>query len=600
MNNLLSKIKNYFTRSKLLTQKDYLIMGVLTLIFAVLVFFRLGHTYAPETSYRTDNVNRDIVLDFGDYITVEQLHIYLGNLDSRKLSLSAFNEVTGAWEVINADANVGSVFQWNDVDIYYTLRYLGIVCTSEEGVFNEIVCTGPEGRRITPVNARDYPELFDEQDKFYTTAEHTYMDGTMFDEVYHGRTGYEFVHHLPTYETTHPQLGKCFIALGIRIFGMTPFGWRFFTALFGTLFVPLMYVFAKLLFKSTLAATSVGVCFTFECMHYTLSRIATIDIFVALFIILSYYYMYKYLLSDSAYRKTKHPNDKFPPKEVYISLLLCGISMGLSIATKLTGVYAAIGLAVIFIYHTLTHYPKGQVLRLAIFCVIFFILVPLVLYTLAYIPAVEAYAQMGYTDKTVSWDSNGLYIGYGYTGLIARTLRNTNYMINYHRNLNATHPYQSNFYTWPFVYRPLLAANNRVATYGNTSDYSTVNYIGNVAVWWVSIPCVLFTMIRSVIKKERTAAFLSVGYLAQYLPWFSVSRCVFIYHYFPAILFSILMIGYTVRVLTQWKPVLRKYVYLYLGIVILIFFMFFPIISGVPFSYNWGSRLKWFSTWSLI
>src|SRR5690606_36756617 len=53
-----------------------------------------------------------------------------------------------------------------------------------------------------------------------------FLASTYFDEIYHGRTGYEFLHRLPIYETTHPPLGKWFISWGIDIFGMTPFGWR--------------------------------------------------------------------------------------------------------------------------------------------------------------------------------------------------------------------------------------------------------------------------------------------------------------------------------------------------------------------------------------
>ena len=65
------------------------------------------------------------------------------------------------------------------------------------------------------------------------------------------------------------------------------------------------------------------------------------------------------------------------------------------------GKYAAAGLALIFLFHTFTHYPPKKVGKLAAFCVLFFVVIPLFIYTLAYIPAVEAYAQMGYT---ASWD----------------------------------------------------------------------------------------------------------------------------------------------------------------------------------------------------
>ena len=39
--------------------------------------------------------------------------------------------------------------------------------------------------------------------------------------------------------------------VGIQLFGMTPFGWRFMGALMGVLMVPLMYLLTKQLTKST-------------------------------------------------------------------------------------------------------------------------------------------------------------------------------------------------------------------------------------------------------------------------------------------------------------------------------------------------------------
>ncbi len=603
MPNFWNKIKSIFGKSEILSLDDFLIICILTVAFAFLVFFKLGNTYAPRTSYKTDETNRDIVIDFGDYITVEKLHVYLGNFDSRKFSMSTFNEVTGQWEMINPEVNVGSVFQWNDVDIYYTLRYLGLVSTDDKGVFNEFVFTGPNGI-VTPVNTDSYPELFDEQDMYPKTEHSTYMDGTMFDEIYYARTGYEFITHQPAYETTHPQLGKCFIALGMKIFGTNPFGWRIMVALFGIFFIPLMYIFAKVMFKDTFIAACVGIFITFDCMHFTLSRICTIDIFVAFFIILMYYYMYRYIEADREYRKTgSWKKDKFPPKHVYILLAMSGIAMGLAISTKLTGVYAGVGLAVIFVIHLIRYWPEKQAKKMFWFCVLFFIAIPLVLYTLPYIPVVEAGALTGSTDKTISFN-DGFYLGYGYSGLIARTIRNTVYMINYHRNLVATHPFQSSAQSWPVIYRSLLAANDLVKTNvsGDTTVYirSAVSYIGNPVIWWASIPCILFTLYSWIRKKDRLAGFLIIAYIAQYLPWFGVDRCIFIYHYLPAMLFAMFMMGYTVKQIIKWNEKSKKYIYGFLALAVIMFFIFYPVISGIPTSENWGNSLEWFDTWALV
>ena len=574
MNRMITIIKNRLKASDFLTNTDYICMGILTLAFALLGFFRLGNTYAPETSYTTTAENHDIVLDFGEYTDVSSLSIFLGNLDNRHLSLSAFNEVTGTWEIINGDVNVGSVFAWNHVDINYRLRYLGIVATDENAVFNEMAFQAPDGSIILPVNAQDYEMLFDEQEMFPEVK--TYLSGTMFDEVYHGRTAYEFIHGLVTYETTHPHFGKILISLGIRLFGMTPFGWRLMSMIFGILLIPLMYLFAKRLFGNTLIAAATTFLLAFDNMHYTLSRIATIDIFAAFFILLMYYYLYRYFLKDSAYRQGKRAKkDVFPPQEVYLPLALCGISMALGVATKWTGIYAGLGLGILFVWYTLTHFPKGQVFRLFIFCCIFFVVIPLLAYTLCFIPVV------GYSE---------------FNGLIDKTIKNTQYMFNYHSTLQAKHYYSSPFYEWPVIWMPLLYANDMV----NATDVSAVSCMGNPAIWWAGIPCTLYVIYRWLAKKDKKAGFLVIAYLAQYVPWMSISRITFIYHYFPAILFVILMMGYCMKHILEHFSWGRKGIVCYLTFVLLCFLLFFPVISGLPIYLEWGYHLRWLPDWILV
>ncbi len=182
--------------------------------------------------------------------------MFLGNLNTRRFSISAFNEVTGAWEVLQGEAAAESVFAWNTIAINYNLRYLGIVALDEECVINELVLTSPDGTVLSPIYDAKYSALFDEQDLF--PAVKTYLTGTMFDEVYHGRTAYEFIHGLVTYETTHPQLGKNpDFFKGIRMFGMTPFGWRFYVcSLWHFFMVPLFLSLCKAALSEYLCGNS--------------------------------------------------------------------------------------------------------------------------------------------------------------------------------------------------------------------------------------------------------------------------------------------------------------------------------------------------------
>ena len=595
MNIIADKLKKTFAARD---RADFLALSALVLVFTALAFFRLGNTYAPQSYYTTDTSNRDIVLDFGDHEDLSSLSVFLGNLNTRHFSLSAFNEVTGAWEIINGEDVAESVFAWNQIDLNYRLRYLGIVVTDDESMINEIVIKHMDGSVILPVNYEEYPALFDEQELFPDAR--TYMTGTMFDEVYHGRTAYEFLHGLPAYETTHPHFGKILISLGVLLFGMTPFGWRFVPVMFGIAIIPLMYFFARKLFKEPFIAAATTALLVFDCMHYNLSRIATIDIFAAFFILMMYYYMFRYFQKDSAYRcgllagnnitsvisssssdKSASAgsfcalSDKFPPTEVYTPLALSGISMAFAIATKWTGVYAGAGLAVLFIWYTLTHFPKKQTLRLFLFCCLFFVAIPLVIYTLCFIPVV------GYTQ---------------YDNLIDKTIQGTLSMFDYHYNLEAEHYYSSPFYEWPVIWMPLLDANDIVSA----DKVSSVSCMGNPLIWWAGIPCVLYVLFSWIFKKDKKAGFLVIAYLAQYVPWMPIKRITFIYHYFPAILFVILMMGYTMADIRKRFLWGKKAITIYLVTAVICFFLFFPVVSGLPVPQEYGLRLRWLKEWILV
>ena len=560
--------------AKLLSQKDYLCMFILIYLFTLLAFYRLGNNYAPSSGYTADTKNRDIVLDFGDYLDIGSISIFLGNLNTRHFSISAFNEVTGAWEICNGDTTAESVFSWNKIDVNYRLRYLGIVSTDDTAVLNEMVVQSTDGTILTPVNTSEYPALFDEQYMFPDAK--TYLDSTMFDEVYHGRTAYEFIHGITAYETTHPHLGKILIALGILVFGMNPFGWRFMSVVFGILLIPLMYLFAKRLFKSTFIASATTSLLVFDCMHFTLSRIATIDIFAAFFILMMYYYIYRYFTEDVLYRgQEASRTDLFPPGNVAIPLAISGIGMAFGVATKWTGVYAGLGLAVLFFWYTITHFPKKQFLRLFGFCCVFFVAIPLIVYVLCFIPVVD---------------------GGEYSGLIDKALKGTISMFDYHANLEAEHYYSSPFYEWPVIWMHLLDANDAISA----SKVSAVSCMGNPAIWWIGIPCVLYVFFRWIFRKDKKAGFLCIAYLAQYIPWMPISRITFIYHYFPAILFVILMMGYAMLHIKEHFTWGKKAITVYLLAAVLCFFLFYPVVSGFPIDIEYGLRLRLLKEWILV
>ena len=66
-----------------------------------------------------------------------------------------------------------------------------------------------------------------------------YIETPIFDEVYFPIFANAFLHHKIAFDV-HPPLGKFFLAIGIYLFGDTPFGWRIVPACFGLLNVGLL------------------------------------------------------------------------------------------------------------------------------------------------------------------------------------------------------------------------------------------------------------------------------------------------------------------------------------------------------------------------
>ena len=124
-----------------------------------------------------------------------------------------------------------------------TTRFLRLSLTDNDASLIELVFLDANGNITRPLNADAYPALFDESDLY--PERYSFRNSMYFDEIYHARTAYEFLHGLPTYENTHPPLGKIFIALGVAIFGMNPFGWRIMGTLFGIAMLPFIYLLGK-------------------------------------------------------------------------------------------------------------------------------------------------------------------------------------------------------------------------------------------------------------------------------------------------------------------------------------------------------------------
>lgn len=600
-------------------RRDALPLVVITLVYAATAFFQLGSLHSPQTTVDFQD-GQTVELDFGRTVYATRL-MYFSGLGSGdyNLEISANGEHwstlwtreddEGETQWYWADAaeydpsyampqKYNDLFKWKEIglDNPQNLRYLRITGRdSRQGPFElaELALFDQNGDQIPPPEGGG--ALFDEQD---TVPERmTWYNSAYFDEIYHPRTALEHIEGVAPYEVSHPPLGKIIIGLGIRLFGMTPFGWRFMGALFGVLMLPILYVFLKNLFGRTPIAACGTALFAFDFMHLTQTRIATIDTYGVFFILLMYFFLYRYLTlpAGTSFRKGALP------------LFLSGLTWGLGAASKWTVIYGGAGLAILYfigLWFKWRDWPQDETGRRVdfgpwcgrtiAFSVLCFVLIPVVIYTLSYWPYAVAKG-----DTSLK-------------SLITVMVENQKFMFTYHNGVHDFHPYSSQWYQWIVDGRPILyyLDNSQVETTGLKAAFGCFN---DPVVAWAGLLAVVSILARAVltlIQRVRnvpsflrplggTALFLTVGYFSQLAPWFLIGRTTFEYHYFPSTLFLVLAVCFAFHELAECRPKAWKgWAWSVTGLSVALYPLFYPVLIGlsVPTWYT-TNLLKWLPSW---
>ena len=79
--------------------------------------------------------------------------------------------------------------------------------------------------------------------------------------------------------------------MGEKVFGVTPFGWRFSSALAGTLIVTMVAIMAQLLFGGALWTFVAGMLLAVESLNVVLSRSALLDIHLEFWVLAGFLFL---------------------------------------------------------------------------------------------------------------------------------------------------------------------------------------------------------------------------------------------------------------------------------------------------------------------
>jgi dolichyl-phosphate-mannose-protein mannosyltransferase len=390
----------------------------------------------------------------------------------------------------------------------------------------------------------------------------------VFDEFHYvpaARQMLEPVLPRPMLNPMHPPLAKQFIALSIRGFGDTAFGWRYPGALFGALAIVAVYLCGLVLFAAQGPAIAAALIAFFNQMLFVQARTAMLDIFVLSF----------GLFAIAAFMRG------FREARPHRWFALAGAGFGLAAACKWSGFFP---LVIALLIVAVVRLMQGWGTRFAdaapddwyrpdawpdfrwyhvVGC---FVILPALAYFATFLP---------------------LY-GLSLSDILEAQRRifadNTTSAI-------AGHTYQSAGPTGPLRVRPVWylfdkAADDRIAA---------VVFLGNPLVLWPALLALAICLRDFIVRRSADAFLILAFYFGTYLAWALLPRSLaFLYYYLPSATLATLALVYA---LTRGHTP-RWLLWAFVGLAAAGFAVMLPIsAASVGTSMQMFNRLMLFQSW---
>jgi len=560
-----------------LSKKDVKWITLLTVIYAAMNLINLGDFTNYSRPWVANQGDMAFTVKLESQETVGNIY-YRTGLAKGTYLFSVYQQNGQQLTINDKGATLGypNLFKWSKIEVKnQPVGYFVFNANSLPMEINQLAIVDESGNLLTNYSVTDAQGH--NLDYLRSTSMPSNMDknllsSSIFDEIYYATSAYQYVHGLPADIWVHPQLSMLLIALLVFLFGMNPFVWRFMPALCSISMVPVIYIFAKNLFKSTKAAVITTIVLIMEFMHLMMGKMADIDNYVTLFLLLEYMYLYLYY-------QARLNGESF--KQTIRYLLISGIFFGLAISSKWTGFYSSVAILGLLLYFELFKFRSNitDLLGKIAISLVCFVVIPLSIYVLVYFP----YA---YITST-----------YSVFELIQRyTMGILDF--NLHSLVDVKSAYASHWWGWPLGLVPISLF---FWTDPNNSALSqSLAIIANPLVIWCFYPMLIWLSYLS-IRKDRVAVFLLLAIFAQFAPYILVARVSFFYYFYTIIPFLVLAIGYTLYTLLNAKNKYLHYVvYLYLITCFILLLMFSPLLFGyeVPRAYV-TNYLLWFKPWNV-
>jgi dolichyl-phosphate-mannose--protein O-mannosyl transferase len=370
----------------------------------------------------------------------------------------------------------------------------------------------------------------------------------MFDEIYYakdgkaivdGRVGADGQYRWAAGDEVswpHPEMGKFAIASGILLFGDRSFGWRLPAVIAGVGILACVYPLGRRLGLAPPWALLALLFAAADPLGVTQSRIATLDIFVAVWTVLCVLLALRYVQDGWRARW----------------LFACGAAGGMALATKWSGGLAVVAAGLIILVAWLLQRRAARRARAGDDDETAGVVAGQAVGPPLVPPqgeAVAAAAPEGPAGLRIAAIVGALvalpvavyllsYTQYFLTGHTLADFRELHrQMITFNLNLKATHTYASLAPTWIVDYRPVWYY------FEGTKTYYGVIAIGNPFLWWLATLSLAAAVVLAVVRRSYALLPAAAIVLVLYAPWFLTSRTSFLYYMTPVAPFMAILVA---------------------------------------------------------
>ncbi|WJZ00802.1 putative dolichyl-phosphate-mannose--protein mannosyltransferase [Corynebacterium hansenii] len=414
----------------------------------------------------------------------------------------------------------------------------------------------------------------------------------------------------------HPPVAKQVIAFGEWLFGYTPLGWRFMSAVCGVLVVLAIMDITRRLSASTLAAAVAGVLAIADGVLFVSSRMGMLDIIQTAFVLGAAWALT--VDRDRVARRlaeVPRPLDDAlgPPLPWRWWRFTAGVMLGLALGVKWSGLYYIAAFGLLSVFCDLVDRRRagvgkptlGALVRDTLPALGHLVAVPLTVYLLSWrswfaeetsvyrhLPAAQRDTGIPGTDRLPEAVQNWLHYQRG--------------VLEFHGSLTTSggheHPWESKPWQWIWSGRPMLYYSNDTTCLGGRECKGWLMLFGTPPIWWLLVPVMLWALYRWILRRDGRFALPAVGFLASWVPWLiAYDRQMYFFYATPLIPFVLMAIAIIAGDVARWRPrgghAGIAVVAAYLAVVVAAFVFWLPIMTGIPLPTETFEMRLWLPSW---